>query len=352
MFFNAKISVTVTSQTTGRVSKIQTIHSVHTKNDSKEIGASCDIIVPLNCRIQYQDGAHDFLTAVATTLFTSGDAIKVVAHYETNENGVEEILPDVVVFDGFVYEFIEGTPLKIRCLDNIFMLNQSIINLNKQTIKLKDLLNLVLKGTSITLQLPTLDLSLKNITFRLMSPAAILEWIKKELGLNISLHGKTLYCNVASNTLNTVTFHTARNVIKSDLQKPEAVYLKLQVKCWFIQENGKKASIEVGDPGGELREVFFYRIPFNLATYAKMAAEALTKYKQFKFSGNIESYLYPDCNLFDKAVYIDVRYPARTGNYTVVAINHEIDQKGYHRKIKLAYLSDIPLPPTVKPVSN
>lgn len=352
MYFNGKISVTVTSQTTGRVSKIQTVHSVHTKNDSKEIGASCDIIVPLNCRIQYQDGPHDYLTEIATTLFKSGDPIKVVAHHETNEHGVLEVLPEITVFDGFVHEFIEGTPMKIRCLDNIFLLNQSIINLDKGSITLKDLINLALKDTGITLTLPTLELTLVNITFRLMTPAAILEWIKKELGLNVSLHGKTLYCNIASNTVDTVIFNTQRNVIKSNLQKPEAVYLKIQVKCWFIMENGKKASIEVGDPGGELREVFFYRIPFNLAVYTKMATEALLKYRQYKFSGNIETYLYPDCKLFDKAIYIDARYPDRTGNYTVVAINHEIDDKGYHRKIKLAFLSDLVLPNLLIPFSN
>jgi len=352
MYFNGKISVTITNQTTGRVAQLQTVHSVHTKNDSKEIGASCDIVVPLATRVQYQDGAHDYLTAITKTLFSTGDAVLVKAHYETNENGFLEILPEIEVFNGFVYEFIEATPMKIRCLDNIFMLNQSVINLNKGSIKLKDLLNLVLKGTGIDLQLPTLDLSLVNITFRLMSPAAILEWIKKELGLNISLHGRTLYCNIASNTLNVVNFDTRRNVIKSNLQKPEAVYLKIQVKCWFIMENGKKASLEVGEPGGEIREVFFYRIPFDLAKYEQLAKEALIKYKQFKYSGNIETYLYPDCHLFDKVVYLDARYPDRNGNYTVVAINHEIDDKGYHRKIKLAYLSDIPSPPTIIPTSN
>jgi hypothetical protein len=344
MYFDAKIQVIINNQTTGEAQVLQTVHSVSTKNDSKEIGASCNIVVPLACRIQYVNAPNTFVTDLAKNLFSSGDLVTVTAWYES--------MPEVTVFKGFVYEFIEGTPMTIKCLDSIFLLNQSTVDLHFKSITLKDLINTILKPTpAITLILPTLDLTLANLTFRLMSPAAILEWIKKEIGLNISLSGDKLYCNIASNTLNVVKLNTSRNVIKSDLQKPEAVYLKLQVKCWFINQNGTKTSFEVGDPGGELREVFFYKIPQDMVLYEKLAGEALTKYKQFKFSGNVETLLYPDVQLFDQVEYVDVRYPDRTGNYVCVAVNWEINNKGYHKKLKLAYLSDL-VTPAVNPINN
>ena len=333
MYFDARITVTIYSQTTGEAQVVQTVHSVHVKNDSKEIGSSCDIMVPLNCRINYAAAPNTFLTKNVKVLFSSGDKVTVTARYQG--------MPDIQVFAGFIYEFMEGTPMKLRCLDNIYLLNQTTVNLSYQSVTLRNLINKILTGTGVTLVEPTIDLTLQNITFRLMSPASILEWFKKELGLNISLTGNNLYCNIASNTVNIATLNTGRNVITSNLQKPEALYLKLKVKAWFIQENGKKTSLEVGDTNGELREVFFYKIPYNVAKYTQLAQQALIKYKQMKFSGDVETYLYPDMGLFWKVQYTDLRYPDRNGNYTVVGMNFEINEKGYHRKIKLAYLSDI-----------
>lgn len=332
MYFVCKISVVIGNK------QLTTVHSVHVKNDAKEIGSSCKLVVPLACRIQYTDGAHDFLTDLAKNLFKSGDAVTITAWYVDQ---LGNAMPTIQVFNGFVYEFIEGTPMTIDCMDNIFLLNQSTVNLSYKSTTIRQVMTDILKGTGISLILPTIDLTLQNLTFRIMSPASVLEWLKKEIGLNISLSGNKLYCNIASNTVNMVILNTTRNVVKSDLQKPEAVYLKLKVKAWFIMENGKKTSLEVGDTGGELREVFFYRIPFSVARYTQLAQEALIKYKQMKFSGLIETLLYPDCGLFWKAQYTDKRYPDRNGNYTIVGMDFSLDEHGFHRHIRMAYLSDL-----------
>lgn len=331
MLFQCKISVTIAG------SLLTTVHSVHAKNDAKEIGSSCKIVVPLACRIQQQTGAHEYVTDLAKNLFKQSDPVTVTAWY-VDELGND--MPKIQIFSGFIYEFIEGTPTTIECLDNIFLLNQSTVNLSYKTTTIRQVINDILKGTGITLQLPTIDLQLKNLTFRIMSPAAVLQWFKTEIGLNISLSGKQLYCNIASNTISTVKYLTTRNVIRSNLQKPEAVYLKLKLKAWFILSDGRKTSLEVGDPDGELREVFFYSIPFNTARYTQLAQEALTKYKQMKFSGMIETLLYPDCGLFWRAEYNDKTYPERNGVYTVVGMDYSLDDHGFHRHIRLAYLSD------------
>lgn len=333
MYFNAHIQVTITSQTTGRQQLLTGIHSFEMKDDSKTIGSSCKIQVPLSCRIQYQDGKKDYLTDQVKNLFKSGDPVSVVAWYDG--------YPKETLFTGFVYEFLEGTPMTIECLDEIYLLNQLTLNLGYASISLKALLTKILEGTGITLVLPILDLQLVNITFRLMSAASILQWFRTELGLNISLMDRKLYCNIASNIVATGILRTNRNVITSNLQKPEATFLKLKVKAWFIQENGKKSSIEVGDEKGETREVFFYKIPFDAKKYQELAGQALIKYKQMKFSGKIHCYLYPAIGLFWRVQYTDIRYPDRTGNYTVVGREFKADQHGYHWVYDLAYLSDI-----------
>lgn len=327
MYFDTEILVTIA----GKV--LETVHTVKVKNDSKEIGSSCKIAVPLACRISYVGARNTYLTELVKNLFKSGDPVSIQARYVG--------MPWIKVFDGFVYEFIEGTPMVIECMDNIFMLNQTTVNLSYTSITLRDLLKRVLQDTGVTLLEPTLDLTLSKITFRLMSPASILEWFKKELGLNISLQDNKLYVNIASNTVGQVFYDTGINVLKSGLQKPEAVYLKLKIKAWFIRQDGKKTSLEVGDTNGELREVFFYKIPYSVAEYTRLAGEALIKYKQMKFSGKVETLLYPDAALFWKAQYIDRRYPDRNGNYTIVGMDFSFDEHGFHRHLHLAYLSDI-----------
>lgn len=327
MYFAARIIVTIGDKV------LQTVHEVDVKNDSKEIGSSCKIIVPLKCRISYVGNRNTYLTDLAKNLFKTSDPVTVQAFYDG--------YPVLTIFRGFVYGFIENTPLTIDCMDNIFLLNMTTVNLEYKSVTLRDLIKRILQGTDIKLIEPTLDLNLVNITFYLMSPAAVLEWIKQQLGLNISLDGDQLYVNIASNIIKTVFYNTRVNVLTSGLQRPEAVYLKLKVKAWFVNENGTKSSIEVGDPNGELREVWFYKIPFNEAHYKQLAGEALVKYKMMKFSGSIETLLYPDCGLFWRAQYIDKSYPDRSGNYTITGIDTRCGRHGYHRKIKMSFLSDL-----------
>jgi hypothetical protein len=345
--------------------ELKTVVSVNAKNESEHIGADCDVVVPLNCRIQYTNGSRDYLTEYAKNLFSVGDPILIRAKYD----GFDW----VEVFNGFIFDFMEGTPLTIKCVDYIYFLNKGIFG-NKRILLKKNTKSKIVQPTvgaafkNITLQslcqklidfanetidheqsntehiqlvLPMPDVDLVNITFAMMSPAAILDWLKKEMGINISLDGNKLYVNVASNTLNTAYYRTDRNVIGSDLQKPQAIYKSFKVKAWFIREDGTKDSFEIGDSNGTLKEVFFYKIKRNQTLYQKLATEALNKVKQQKYNGSIDTLLYPDCKLYDQANYIDVRYPARNANYVITGQEITLDESGFHRKLNLSFLSEI-----------
>lgn len=359
MYFNAQIEVIIGGK------KLLTVVSVKANNDASHVGADCDIIVPLNCRIEYQDGTHDYLTDYAKNLFKSGDPVSIRAKYE----GMDW----VGVFNGFIYDFLEGTPLTIKCLDYIYFFNLGIFGSSRVLYKKSKKSKQIISGTGasypkitiqqllqnlvdfvndsideqfetadhVSLVLPVFDMTLVNISFVTMSPAAILEWLKKELGLNISLSGAKLYCNIASNTLDLVKLDTTVNVLKSDLQKHIATFQRFKLKAWFLREDGTRDSFEVGDPNGTLKEVYFYRVARDEKLYQKMADEALLKYQQHKFNGTVDLLLYPDLDLFWKVQYMDYRYPEKNGNYTVMSIEVSLGPGGYHRKVKLAFLSDL-----------
>lgn len=334
MHFDTILNVTIANK------QVQTVVDVRTKNESMHIGSECDITVPINCRIQYLDGKHNFLTDYPQVLFNVGDPVSVMASYLG--------YPTVNVFQGFVTSFDYGMPMKIKCTDYLYNLNQGVVTISNYSGSMKNLLTTVLKGTGVTLLLPVFDLPLVNITFRLMSPAAILDYLKKEIGINISLQGSQLYVNVASNTQGVVTHSTGDiaskgvrpggNVITVNLQQPNTIFQNYRVRCWFIHDNGTRTSIDVGNEGGRMREQWFYHIPNDPGLYQKLATEALNKVKMEKFTGNIETYLYPDCQLFDLANFTSIRYPAQNGQYVITANNFEIGRGGFHRKIKYSSL--------------
>src|ERR1044071_5329 len=121
MFFNCKISVIIADK------ELKTVVSVNTKDDSAHIGAECEIVVPLNCRIQYINGRRDYLTEYAKNLFSVGDHIVIKASYD----GFDQ----VEVFSGFIFDFIEGTPLTIKCLDYLYFLNKGIFGNQRLLLK-------------------------------------------------------------------------------------------------------------------------------------------------------------------------------------------------------------------------
>lgn len=312
---------------------IKTVHSVRTKYDSKHIGSVCDIVVPLNSQIDYLDGTHDFLTGYVLSEFKVGDAVLIQASYPNTG------LPLVTVFRGFLYEFKEGMPCTLRCIDYLPLLGH-MQDLHYASISLKDLVTNVLKGTGISLILPTVDVHFVNITFRSCSPWSVLDYLKKMLGLNISLTGDRLYCNVASNTVNTVIYRSDRNLYACDLQQPDTVWQGYKVKAFFVKPNGVRDSLEIGDKDGHLVNVYFYNVTGGTSVYSRLASEALVKVRQRKFSGKVRGYLYPDAQLFDKIQYTDVRYPDRSGSFVLTELVHDISDQGFHREMTWAFLTD------------
>lgn len=372
MYFNANFFVTINGNL------LETVVACETHNDSQHIGSTCDLTVPQNARIQYETG--EYLSAPIKNLFNTGDEIVIKASYGGGFFGKSYDV--VTVFEGYVYDFLEGTPMKIKCLDAVYLLNQEPrtisypdpVKKKPYKVKFKTLIEEIIEGTGIelipigssfqdengiTVNNPIFDMELETISFKQMTPVAMLEWIKREMGINISLMGKKLYVNVAKFTVNTIKLDTRVNVIQSNLQTTNlknlkkavsgskskgsnSVYLNLKVKAWFIREDGIKDSVEVGDEHGQLREVFFYKVlPRTETHYKELANQALEKFKHGRYQGDVETLLYPFCDLFDRIEYTDFRYPEKNGVYVVTGITQSFSEKGFRRRLKLAYLGDI-----------
>lgn len=373
MYFDAKLIVTINNI------QILTIVSAKISNDSQKVGSSADIVLPLNSYISYQDTntLEEYLTAIRTDTFSSGDPVVITAYYVN--------YPQVELFRGYVYDTVLGMPLTIKCLDYIYFFNLGIFGSNHvattnkagtkikssgtgihyKSIQFKDLLqqlvafanqtiaNLDTDTLPVELILPTIDMPLFDLTFINMSPAAILEYFKKNLGLNITFYGNKLWVNIASETNGLVKLDTSRNVLDSKLQTTLSIksrtsktsksvysaFERIRLKCWFVSANGTRSSIEVGDPDGIQEEQFFYKVSNVGNVYDTLANAALLSAQQHHYRGELELLLYPTCDLFYVVDYVDVRYPAKSGEYYITSIHIELGEKGFHRKIKVAFLN-------------
>lgn len=359
MYFDTNLSVVIDGF------QITTIVKVDIHNDAQKVGASCDIIVPLNSYIKYSNPVtlKVFLSEIRSNSFPQGTSVVINAKYVG--------LPNREIFRGYVYDFILGMPLTIKCLDYIYFWNLGIFGdkqvhttnkagtkiknqgtgVNYKSIQFQDLLQQLITfvngniaaGASgalpCELMLPIFDMELQNLTFINMSPAAILEWFKKELGLNITFYSNKLYVNIASKTVGSINLSTGVNVIKSELQTNLAAFQQIRLKAWFIRENGTRDSLEVGNPNGYQVENFFYKVKQDAKLYDTLANAALLKAKQHHFKGNLEILLYPACDLFYIVNYSDLRYPEKNGQYYIIGITISISQQGFHQYLKVAWLN-------------
>lgn len=335
MFLNAHISVEINGK------PVYSVSEVSIKNDSQHIGASCDIVVPLSSRLNLASDSG--LEQPVINPYVVQQPVKIVAWYDGYDKQT--------VFEGFIWDFTEDTPLTIKCLDYVYWLNLESVSYSYTSVTLKKLISDVLADvnkkvtsagtTPITLIIPIPDIQLKDIAFKLMTPAAILDYFRTSLGLNISLLGSQLYVNLASNTAGTAKLKTDVNVKTSGLQRPDATFKRIKLKAWFYRDNGTKDSIEVGDKEGQLVEVWFNKVKRDTVVYEKLANEALLKARLRHYAGNVTCYLYPKIDNFARVDYTDIRYPQRNGIYTVMESNLRFSENGFERSIRLAYLGEI-----------
>jgi hypothetical protein len=313
---------------------LETVTDVEITNDAAQLGANCDITVPLTIRIKNED---QYLIDNVRNLFKSGDFVQVWAWYDGYDQQY--------VFEGFLYDFLEGTPLKIRCLDYVYKLRQGTKNLAFPKAKISKVIGKILEGTGITLKKPFVEFDIVNMTFPNMSPAACLEWLKKELGLTVTIIGKELYFNIASNTLDNVKLDSSINVIKCEMQKPEAAFQKFKIKAYIKKANGTKEAVEIGDEDGQLREISLMCVPSQTAKgtekknyHTQLADNALEQVRLGHYTGKITTLLYPFCDLFWMVDYTDKRYPERSAFYTVRANTLTLSKDGFHRELTTAFL--------------
>jgi hypothetical protein len=395
MYYNCRLKVTINGK------DIYGITELETSNDSNNLGASCDITMPLNYRLVHRnidDTGKNNLTQPKYAAFNVGDYIVVKAKYDGLEDKKYCYSDDgyVNVFEGFIYDFTLGTPFKIKCLDYVYwfrlgsygqapekgwpqyrtyrkkkVYDRTVFakGVSYPKVKFKELINDMVKWvnsakneyletTKAEFDVPDIEVYQENVEIELenvkhidKSPAAILAEYKKNFGFFITFIGNKLYVNQTHFTDKIVRLKTDVNVLQSSLQSnnlanrhredsigAESVFNKISVKVNYVDKDGKKQWLTEGDLDGEKRELNFYTVVGNEAYYRKLALEAIKIWKLEKYSGEIEVPLYPYLDILWKAEYIDKMYDEKSGGFVCTRINYKFGEDGFHKKLRLAWL--------------
>jgi hypothetical protein len=337
MYLNGHTEIWITSMVDGveqgDAKKLETVVSIEATNDWSHIGANCDIVVPLTVRIVNQG---QYLIDNVRNLFKSGDRVLIKSWYsEYLEKAGAQI-----IFDGFIYDFLEGNPLTIRCVDYVYNLKKGVVNLNFEKENSDNVIKAILEGTGITPYEENVTIDKITASFNNMSPAACLEWLKNESKLTITLIGKKLYMNIAMNTLKTVKLKTDVNVIRCDMQKPDGAFQKFKVNAWIKKEDGTKEMVEIGDADGRLRESKLFFIDSESTSKDLLINNTLENHKFAHYTGKITTLLYPESDLFWAVDFEDVRYPERSAIYTIKSNVVTLTKDGFRRELTVAYLTE------------
>ena len=358
--------------------QVYDICEVDYEHECSNIGATLNIKLPLLVRIQNTNTKFSTLSQVKVTeAFKVGDNVKVICSYE----GYNE----VNVFTGFIRDFGQGQPMTIKCMDYQYFWHFGIFGEKNRTLVKKNvkskraftawgmhypkitLLNLLQNlvdyvndtidsvspdANNIELINEVVpDFNMFNITFANMSPSGVLQYLKQNLGLCITMIDNRLYCNVANTFNSTYTLKTGNpsdfigdggNILSCGIQKSYAAFSRYRVVVNYLLDDGRKQQLKFGDDSGETHEFFYYNMKYDATKFEQIGLDCLNKCKQNVFTGDFKLLLYPFVNVYDRVLYKrDFHFPERQASYVVTGKKFIVSPTaGFKQTLKVSFLSN------------
>jgi hypothetical protein len=210
------------------------VSEIHTEKGWKEFTGTSEIVLPRN--------ASDFRRIETGSLFELGDPVVIKFGYGSGEMPAE--------FEGYISDVADGVPYRLKCEDEMFKLKRGSVTVSKRDIILKKLLETVAPGYAV--ECP--DIPLGTVRYTNVAPVAILENLKKELGIYTYFVDRVLHA-VDGNSQNgeTIKVLLERNAVSEDLNKKSRADEKVLVKFKSLQRNGQYITHEEGDENGTVQ---------------------------------------------------------------------------------------------------
>lgn len=325
---------------------IKVFKEFETSESYEMLTNKCNIVFPR--KYQTMEGKDVF--GGADPVLRRGDKVKIECGYYPNSR---------TVFEGYIRDVNANIPVEVFCEDDMFLLKKYTFSIPKvvplittsssgkflkrakvnttliKEITLKELMDIVIPD-DIEYELAD-NINLGKLRISRMTPAEILDRIKREFGLYSYFVGHKLYIGFANNASDTVeeTLVMEEVVINSnDLFYKRAEDVRIKVQAVSVNERNERLEAESGDEDGEQRTYHYYGL--TQAELQKQADKLVGEEKYTGYHGTIETFLEPYLRHGDRVNLQSKKLPERDGTYLIKSAKRLISKdKGGRQLLEL-----------------
>lgn len=246
------------------------------------------------------------------SLFQKQDEVYIHAGFDGN---LQEI------FRGYVADIHADVNLTFHCQDSMYVLKQNDITENFSNTTLPGLI------ASITnLSFQAADVNLGTLRFTRRTPAQILDYLKRNYGIQSWVREGVLYSGLAywpglANTQIPI-FRFQHNIISESLRYQRGDDEKIKIVGISIYPDNSRKEVVAGDPQGETRTILLYDVPEK--DIKEMVEERASQLKYEGYRGDFTTFGEPFVRHGDIISIQDPDFGDRNGEYLVKRVVHTL----------------------------
>ena len=334
------------------------VNDIVIRRSIKEIVDTCTIKIPglaniVSLKSAVADVLEPGITAVTrsnvdglpagsirtSTLWQEGDKVNILLGY--NNNYQQE-------FKGFVRRVSPSIPVVIECEGYGWQLRRKPFAGAWKSIKLLDLLTLIVSGTDVKLSPYIPDATLTGVWFKGENALSALGILKDKSHLSVFFYFDELYAGLEEiqpgKTIVQRNWRLGYNCPRTETLKYRiADTTNVQVRVTAARgKNLKTPILTVGDAGGS---IITEHLAFNAdpGQMTKIANQILLYKKYTGFEGTIRGFLQPYADPTDTANIVDKQYGVYTGQYFIDGTEVKFGVNGAQRIISISHSLNNPI---------
>lgn len=264
-------------------------------------------------------------------LFKRGSLVSLNAGY--NDDLAE-------YFKGYISDISPRLPLEFSLQDEMYLLKQkTITNYVRQKMTLAELLTDILPAGY---KFNALDVQLGWIRVKRSNVVGIFEHLRTHYGLTCNFRKGVLYAGLRYITTNLLELNIHDFKMDSEdcniIDDSNLVYrrdddVRIKLKAISIDTKNEKIEVEVGDPEGDQRTMYFYNL--SEKDLKIVAEENLDKLKYEGFFGSFLTFLTPQVVPGDAVRMTNTKLPEKNGVYLIKEVRTTWGVDGGRQEITL-----------------
>jgi len=309
--------ITITSKATNEEIIIDFVNDISIKSTWKEFVDTCEIKFPKKIT-----KAGTPIVVGLNSIFKRGDKIKIeLGYYPKLET----------YFNGYISAIETGSPLTLKCENEMFILKQSTLTKSYKSINL----NVLIPEIVSDFKTEVVDAELGSLRLTKVTPLQVLEEIKKTYSIEAFFKDSILYCGLIYVPKLTKVFNITfeQNIIDNALDWQNEDDIKIKLKAISMKPDNSKIEIEVGDPDGETRTAHYYNL--NEQQLKDIATREIGKFRFTGFRGGFTTFGNQKISHGDIINLRSEKFPEQNGYYFVDGVTTNFGMNGFRQVVEL-----------------